>query len=97
MKDKLTEGIKKLNPGIEDSDPILTGIEKFEKMKNELIDKLNSTNLIGNTTSDLGNFIGQTIYQFLDNDLFSEEDFISGFEHGIDSMKDPKDSKWHNF
>ena len=97
MKDKLTEVIKKMNPGIDDSDPILTGIDKFEKMKNELIDKLNTTNLIGNTTSDLGNFIGQTIYQFLDNDLFSEEDFISGFKHGIDSMKDPKDSKWHNF
>ena len=73
--------------------------EKFEKIKNLLISEmnLNKDKLGGNTLSDLGNFIGQTIYPLMDNDLFSEEDFISGFEHGVDSMKEPSKSKWHNF
>lgn len=73
--------------------------EKFEKIKNLLISELNENKdkLSGNTLSDLGNFIAQTIYPLMDNDLFSEEDFISGFEHGVDSMKEPSQSKWHNF
>lgn len=73
--------------------------EKFEKIKNLLISELNSNKdkLGGNTLADLGNFIGQTIYPLMDNDLFSEEDFISGFEHGVDSMKEPSKSKFHNF
>jgi len=29
--------------------------------------------------------------------MFSEDDFIGGFEHGVDSMKEPSKSKWHNF
>lgn len=73
------------------------GFEKFEKIKHELISKLNSEKFGGNTLSDLGNFIAQTIYPLMDDDLFSEEDFIAGFEHGIDSMKEPSKSKWHNF
>lgn len=97
MKDKIIESIKELNKGSKDTDPIISGFDKFEKMKNELIMKLNTEKVIGNTTSDLGNFIGQVIYKFLDDDLFSEEDFIGGFEHGIDSMKEPSKSKWHNF
>jgi len=33
----------------------------------------------------------------MDDDMFSEDDFIGGFEHGVDSMKEPSKSKWHNF
>jgi len=93
--DKTANLIAKLNPGKETE--IFNGFEKFKAMKNKLILELNTKKLEGNTTSDLGNVIGQNIYKFLDNDNFSEEDFISGFEHGVDSMKPPKDSKWHNF
>ena len=73
----------------DNNDTIITGFAKFEKMKDKLILKLNAQKLSGNTTTDLGNFIAQTIYEFIDDDLFTEDDFISGFEHGIDSMKEP--------
>ena len=86
--------IKKLNS---DEDWVDDSFEKFEIIKNELILKLNSEKLNGNTLSDLGNFIGQTIYPYMDDDLFSEDDFIGGFEHGVDSMKEPTKSKYHNF
>lgn len=78
---------------------IVGDFEKFEKVKNLLISELNSKKdkLGGNTLADLGNFIGQSIYPLMDEDLFSEEDFISGFEHGVDSMKEPSKSKYHNF
>lgn len=89
--------IADLNPGKESE--VISNFQKFEKVKSELISKLNSEKLIGNTLSDLGNFIGQTIYEYIDEDdsWFSSDDFISGFEHGVDSMKEPSKSKWHNF
>jgi len=31
------------------------------------------------------------------DDSFSVDDFIGGFEHGLDSMKEPSQSKYHNF
>ena len=91
----MINSIKKMNVGndswVEDS------FNKFDVIKKVLIDKLNTEKLYGNTLADLGNFIGQTIYEYMDDDMFSEEDFIGGFEHGVDSMKEPSKSKWHNF
>ena len=94
--DNLKNLIKDVNDPIEHS-KIDNNFDKFEIIKNELISKLNTEKLVGNTLEDLGNFIGQTIYQYMDDDNFSEEDFIGGFEHGVDSMKEPSKSKWHNF
>jgi len=94
--DNLKNLIKDVNDPIEHS-KIDNNFDKFEIIKNELISKLNTEKLVGNTLADLGNFIGQTIYQYMDDDNFSEEDFIGGFEHGVDSMKEPSKSKWHNF
>jgi len=93
-ENNIKNNIKDLNPG---EDWVNDSFKKFEIIKNELISKLNSKKLIGNTLSDLGNFIGQTIYPYMDDDIFSEDDFIGGFEHGVDSMKDPDKSKYHNF
>lgn len=78
---------------------IISDFDKFENVKMKLIEKLNSERLIGNTLSDLGNFIGQVLYEYIDdnNDSFSVDDFIGGFEHGLDSMKEPSQSKYHNF
>jgi len=78
---------------------IMSDFDKFEEMKSKLISKINSARIAGNTLSDLGNFIGQTIYEYIDedDDSFSSDDFIAGFEHGVDSMKEPSESKWHNF
>lgn len=97
--DNIKNLIKDLNKENIDGSKIDNDFDKFEIIKTELISKLNTKKLAGNTLSDLGNFIGQTIYQYLDenDDSFSEEDFISGFEHGIDSMKEPSKSKCHNF
>lgn len=72
------------------NDPkLIKDFDKFEIVKNELISKLNSEKLIGNILADLGNFIGQVIFKYIDDndDSFSEENFITGFEHGVDSMK----------
>ena len=95
-ENKVKDLIKDLNPN---DNKLVDDFEKFEIVKNELILKLNTEKLAGNTLSDLGNFVGQVLYPFLDenDDSFSEEDFIGGFEHGIDSMKEPSKSKWHNF
>jgi len=83
------------------NEEIMNGFERFKKMKKSLIDACNNKHMIGNTADDLGNFIAQNIYEFLsdyeEDDAFSAQDFIDGFEHGIDSMKEPKDSKFHNF
>jgi len=94
MSENIRNSIKKLNPN---EDWVDISFDKFEKIKKELIYKINSEKIIGNTLSDLGNWIGQTIYPYMDDENFSEEDFISGFEHGVDSMKEPSKSKYHNF
>jgi hypothetical protein len=97
FNDNIKNLIKDLNDDEDQNIKIDNDFEKFEIIKNQLISKLNSEKLIGNTLSDLGNFIGQTIYQYMDDDLFSEDDFISGFKHDVDTMKEPSKSKYHNF
>jgi poly-D-alanine transfer protein DltD len=95
----LIKGLKKDEDKTNSDNKIISNFDKFEEVKEKLISKINSERIIGNTLSDLGNFIGQTIYEFIDEDntSFSSDDFIGGFEHGIDSMKEPSKSKWHNF
>lgn len=97
LNNPIANSVAKLNPGKESE--VISNFQKFEKMVDTLLSEFKTRKIVGNTTSDLGNYIGQTIYEFLDDndDYFSEEDFISGFEHGVDSMKEPSKSKWHNF
>ena len=87
--------VSKLNPGKESE--VISNFQKFERMVDTLLSEFKKRKIVGNTTSDLGNYIGQTIYEFFDDDYFSEDDFISGFEHGVDSMKEPSKSKWNNW
>ena len=95
--EKIKNLIKELNN--DDNLELIDNFDKFEIIKKELISKLNSERLMGNTLADLGNFIGQVLYPYIDDNdsSFSEDDFIGGFEHGVDSMKEPSKSKWHNF
>lgn len=93
------KNVKKLISELTNDKKIISDFDKFENVKKKLIEKLNTERLIGNTLSDLGNFIGQVLYEYIDDndDSFSVDDFIGGFEHGLDSMKEPSQSKYHNF
>lgn len=95
----LIKGLTPEGEETEDDKKIISDFDKFNNMIDELISKFNSEKVVGNTLSDLGNFIGQNIYKYIDeNDSsFSSADFISGFKHGVDSMKEPSKSKYHNF
>lgn len=94
-KETIVNKIANLNPGKELE--VVDNFKKFDKMFEKIQNELKNNKIVGNTTADLGNQIGQTIYEFLDDEYFSEEDFIWGFKHGIDTMKKPSKSKWHNF
>ena len=71
------------------------GFEHYKKMLDKLEKDLKEKRFIGNSSSDLGNFIAQSIYEFMDNDDFSEEWFIAGFKHGVDVMKPEDEQKMH--
>ncbi len=97
LNNPVANSVAKLNPGKESE--IISDFQKFERMIDTLLSEFKTRKIIGNTLSDLGNFIGQTIYEYIDEDdsAFSSDDFIGGFEHGVDSMKEPSKSRWHNF
>lgn len=92
------EKIKKFNENNENQE-IISNFRKFDQMMEKVKSEIATKKIAGNELRDLGNFIGQTIYEYVneDDDSFCTENFIGGFEHGIDSMKEPSKSKWHNF
>lgn len=85
MNNTVANMVAKLNPGEESE--VISGFQKFEQMVDTLLSDFKTRKIIGNTTGDLGAYIGQSIYPYLDDDNFSIEDFIASFKHGIENMK----------
>jgi len=86
--ESFNENIRKMISDINGGDLDIDGaFDIYDNMKNDLIEELKKST--GNTTSDLGHVVAKSIYKFFDEEgiFFDEEDFIWGFKHGLENMK----------